>query len=77
MHTNLHTGQAVYTADGDRLGEVKELRGDYFKIDAAMKPDYWLACDCVLGGMGGDDRVTLSFEKDRLADYKQKEPASF
>ena len=38
-------GQPVYGADGGELGTVKEVRGEYFKVDAPMQPDYWLRAD--------------------------------
>lgn len=42
MAHDLRAGMAVYTMDNERLGEVKEVRGAYFKVDASMEPDYWL-----------------------------------
>ena len=65
-------GYDVYTSDGSKLGTVKEVEGTYFKVDAAMQPDYWLSCDCVRGGMGGSNRVDLMFGKSELDTYKQK-----
>lgn len=71
MDYGLRTGQPVFTVDGDKLGEVKEVRGDYFKVDAQMQPDYWLACECIRGGgpVTGD-RVTVGFAKNQLDNYK-------
>lgn len=40
-------GRAVVTADGSTVGKVKEAYGRYFKIDAPMQRDYWLAGDAV------------------------------
>jgi hypothetical protein len=62
-------GCEVYTSDGSKLGTVKQVDGAYFKVDAPMQPDYWLACDCVRGGMGS--RVDLAFDKSQLDDYKK------
>jgi len=62
-------GHEVYTVDGEKLGTVKELQGAYFKVDAPMQPDYWLATDCVRGGMGS--RVDVSFAKEELERYKR------
>jgi hypothetical protein len=65
-------GCDVYTADGSKLGIVKEVQGIYFKVDAPMKPDYWLASECIRGaGMG--NRVDLSFQKDDLSKFKRAE----
>lgn len=61
-------GAEVYTADGDKLGKVKEVVGSCFKVDAPMQPDYWLARDCVATSAGSE--VRLTFAKDRLNDAK-------
>jgi hypothetical protein len=63
----LTTGTDVFTSDGERIGQVGEVRGHLFKVDAAMMPDYWLETDCVLSTGSG---VRLSFSKDELDDYK-------
>ncbi len=62
----------VYTADGDKLGTVKEVRGSAFKVNAPMKPDYWLNFGAVRTVT--TNRVELAFPKDRLGDYKQDHP---
>ena len=63
-------GSEVYTMDGDKLGTVKEIQGAYFKVDAPMSMDYWLACECVRGGSLGD-RTEVSFAKSELDTYKK------
>jgi hypothetical protein len=73
MHSNIREGTPILTFDGERLGEVKEIRGDFFKVDAPMAPDYWLACDCVTADGGNNLRV--SFTKDQVDTYKRGEPA--
>lgn len=70
MNNLVKTGVEVYTRDGNRLGEVKELRGEYFKVDAPMAQDYWLSCDAVLAGPGVN-RVEVTFNKDQLDDFKR------
>lgn len=65
-------GAEVYTADGDKLGTVKEVAGSCFKVDARMQPDYWLSSDCVTSATAGG--VRLSFDKDRLGDAKVDGP---
>jgi hypothetical protein len=70
MNNGLKTGVEVYTRDGDRLGEVKELRGEYFKVNAPMAPDYWLSCDSVLASPGVN-RVEVTFNKDDLGNFKR------
>ena len=62
-------GCEVYTADGSKLGTIKEVQGVYFKVDAPMATDYWLANECVRGaGMG--NRVDVSFDKGELDKHK-------
>lgn len=63
-------GSEVYTLDGNKLGKVKEIRDEYFKVDSSMKPDYWLSLECVRGGYGTANRVTVALDKSRLSDYK-------
>ncbi len=65
-------GAAVYTADGDRLGTVKEVVGGCFKVDARMQPDYWLASDCITSTTGTE--VRLNVAKDELGDAKMDGP---
>ena len=69
---DLPAGAEVYTSDGDKIGEVKEVRQGSFKVNAAMQPDYWLPIHTAASAAG--NRVTLSFDKDRLGDYKSDEP---
>ncbi|MEX0784246.1 MAG: hypothetical protein WD557_16520 [Dehalococcoidia bacterium] len=75
MDYGIRSGQMVYTMDGDKLGEIKEVRGDYFKVDVSMQPDYWLSTECIRGGTVGGDRVDLAFDKSKLGDYKVDKPA--
>ena len=70
MEYGLRPGQHVLTLDGDDLGKVNEVRGDYFKVDSSMKPDYWLSAECIRGGAVAGDRVQLTCNKDELDDYK-------
>lgn len=74
--SNVATGAEVYSMDGKKLGMVKEVRSDRFKVDASMAPDYWLRTDCVDGGGAAAGRVTVSFDKDHLDGFKQNMPDS-
>jgi hypothetical protein len=65
-------GTDVYTSDGDKIGQVSEVRGDAFKVDASMMPDYWLPLDCVDSADAGGVRLDCS--KDELGDHKVDEP---
>ena len=61
-------GADVLAADGDKIGEVKEVRGGYFKVNVHLRPDYWLQRQFVTSN--ADGKVTMSFKKDELDDYK-------
>jgi hypothetical protein len=74
MDYGIRPGQIVYTMDGNELGEIKEVRGDFFKVDVSMQPDYWLSTECIRGGTLAADRVTLAVGRDRLGDFKVKNP---
>ncbi len=76
MHTNLRKGDPIVASDGQELGTLKEVRGDYFKVNTMMAPDYWLPCSCV-SGSGTDGSVAVTFAKDQLDHYRSKEPAGF
>jgi len=69
---DIHMGAEVFTSDGDRLGEVGDIRGAGFKVNAAMQPDYWLPTSSVTSTTA--TRVTLSFRRDDLRDYRMDEP---
>jgi hypothetical protein len=43
----LKTGATVVSGDGKRLGTVKEIAGDRFKLERRLLPDYWLAMEYV------------------------------
>ena len=65
-------GAPVVTADGDRIGKVKEVSGDCFKIDAPMQPDYWLGSDTIANVSGGE--ITLSLRKEDVGEVKVDRP---
>jgi len=62
----------VFTTDGDKIGTIREVGSGSFKVNAAMQPDYWLPTTTVASTTG--NRVTLSFHKDRLGEYKSDKP---
>jgi hypothetical protein len=65
-------GAEVFTRDNDKLGEVGEVRGSHFKIDAPFQPDYWLPQTTISSTAGGV--ITLTFTRDNLDAFKQSEP---
>src|SRR5438270_808087 len=57
-------GCPIYTADGDQICTLKEVRGAYIKVDAPMRPDYWLARSEV--AMTTPEAVTLTVDTEHL-----------
>jgi hypothetical protein len=74
MTQNITIGCPVYTRDNEKLGEVKELRGEAFKVSADMQPDYWLPTTCLTSSTPG--RLVVDVTKDRIGDFKIDEPRS-
>ena len=67
-----HIGQVVRTPTGDVLGEVKELRGDYFKMDAPAQRDYWIRVSDVHAGV--ETVLEVGFEREDLEAHIVDEP---
>lgn len=68
----IRAGLPVYSEDGDKLGSVKELRGVYIKIDAALQPDYWLRFEDLLSYTA--ERATMAFPAAQLPSRKAEVP---
>ncbi|MGI8551936.1 MAG: hypothetical protein ACR2PL_14290 [Dehalococcoidia bacterium] len=68
VNQNIPIGAEVCSQDGDKIGSVKSVRGEHFKVDAPMQGDYWLSANTIASAAGG--RVNLSISKDRLGDHK-------
>jgi hypothetical protein len=69
---NLPIDAEIFTTDGDKIGTVREIRGSFFKVNAAMQPDYWLPMHTVSSVTGG--RVLLNFDKNQLGEHKTDNP---
>ncbi len=67
-------GSAVITADGQDLGLVKEVSGEFFKVDAPLAPDFWLNRAIILRVGGG--QVVLEADYDALEHERVAEPPS-
>ncbi len=52
-------GREVFTMDGERLGRVKEVQERAIKVDASLRPDFWLPRERVLSFT--NERVTMDF----------------
>src|SRR5205823_11764885 len=52
-------GSPIYTADDEKIGKVKEVRDQHFKVETGLlQRDYWLHADCVAQATP-DDSVIL------------------
>src|SRR5436190_2107032 len=69
---SLTLGAELYTADGEKIGTVKELASGAFHVDAPMELDYWLPVSSVAEST--DERVTLTFPWEELGIYKMSDP---
>ena len=67
-------GREVFTQDGHRLGRVKEVREGAIKIDASLRPDFWLPRERVLSFT--NERVTMDFDQADLAHHALSEEAA-
>lgn len=67
----VNVGAPVVTSDGERLGEVKELRGPYFKVAAPRRPDYWLQQSFTQRDAKG--QVVTGFTREELSAYEVKD----
>jgi hypothetical protein len=65
-------GAEVISRDGMYVGTAKVVDGQYFKVDAAMQPDYWLSMDTIASVT--PNRIALNFDADRLADFALSAP---
>ncbi len=65
METREHVipGMPIESADGTTIGTVKEVAGGVFKVDAPLRPDYWLPCNLV----GSHTAAALQLRIDRVA----------
>jgi PRC-barrel domain len=67
-------GTPVYTEDDEKIGKVKEVRGQAFKVETGLlQSDYWLAGESVAEAVP-DAAVTLVGNKDQIDSYKIDEP---
>lgn len=68
-------GAPFVTSDGELLGEVKELRGPYFKVAARGRLDYWLQQSTV--GRNPQGQFVTEFAKHDLHDYQVRDVETY
>ncbi len=61
-------GARVESADGQDIGEVKEIVGRFFKVDAPMAPDFWLPMSLVRSA--AQETVSLGADREALGGYE-------
>ena len=67
-------GTPVYARDGEKIGTVKEVRGQAFKVETGLlQKDYWLPGESVAEAVP-DAAVTLAVEKNQIDAHKIEEP---
>lgn len=62
----------IFSIDGKQIGTVKEVRGEYLKVNARWARDYWLTSDEVLSADGREVRLVIP--SDELNLYKLTKP---
>lgn len=70
--TSNDTGLKVVTEDGALVGQVRDVSGSYFKVDAPLKRDFWL--DGSLVKAREDGRLTLDISREELGSVARAEP---
>jgi Uncharacterized protein conserved in bacteria (DUF2171) len=68
---NIRPGIEVHTLDGEKIGTVKEVRDGALKVDAPMRPDFWLPRSLVLSWT--NERVTMDFNQADLFEHALSE----
>jgi hypothetical protein len=67
-------GTPIYAQDGDKIGQVKEVRGQAFKVETGLlQKDYWLSGESVAEAVP-DAAVTLAMDKNQIDAHKIEEP---
>ena len=72
MAEEIVIGAEVVTADGKKLGTVKQAEGGAFLVNAPRQLDYWLEADLV--GNATAERVELLIKQGDLGPYKMDNP---
>ena len=66
----LTVGVTVYSDDEHKIGTVKEIKGQHFKVGPGfLQRDFWLPADCI-GAVVAGEPVILRVSKAELDQYK-------
>ena len=66
-------GYEVFSADGLPVGMVSEIRDGFMRIDAQLRPDFWLRLDDATDVEG--QAITLAYPGEALDRHKHSGPA--
>src|SRR5512135_2827112 len=66
-------GYEVFTVDGMPVGMVNKISDGFMRIDARLRPDFWLRLDDVTNVEGR--AVTLAYPREALQQHKHAGPA--
>jgi len=69
----IHEGEKVYTCDEHKLGKVREVTSQHFKVHAPLRKDFWLDTALVVDVDG--DTVHVNIDKDHIDSFKLDHPA--
>jgi FKBP-type peptidyl-prolyl cis-trans isomerase 2 len=69
---DIKVGTLVFGQDGLQIGRVKEVTPNSIKIDAPLRPDYWIERTHVVSFNA--DRVTVDFNGDLLDRFASSIP---
>jgi hypothetical protein len=59
MPHNLRPGLRVYTHAGVEIGSIAEVQGDFFKVNASRRPDFWVQAIDIIAETAAHDGVML------------------
>ena len=59
MTHDLRPGLRVYSHAGLEIGVIAEVRGDFFKVNAPRRPDFWVQTIDIIAETPAHDGVLL------------------
>jgi hypothetical protein len=59
MTHDLRPGLRVYSHAGLEIGRIAEVRGDFFKVNAPRRPDFWVQAIDIIAETHEHDGVML------------------
>jgi hypothetical protein len=74
MASGMSEGAEIRSADGKKLGKVRAIEGAHFKVDAALRRDYWLSMAYVQSAAVNE--VVMSFDSSDAGAYRLTAPVA-